>query len=92
MFAIIGIYDYYNLLKTDDATKEILSIYLTTIHDLMHEYRNPGDISRYCLGHTHKNETYHRIHIIQLEYFTEITQDSSFAKFADTLRMDYWNY
>jgi D-glucuronyl C5-epimerase C-terminus len=92
MFAIIGIYDYYHLLKPDEETRDILSAYLTTVHDYMHEYRNPGTISKYCLRHNHTDTIYHRIHVLQLDYFTKITQDSSFSLFADTLEMDYWNY
>ncbi len=92
MFAAIGIYDYYHLLNNDENTLSVLSSYLTTINENMHLFRNPGTISYYCLRHHHADTVYHRIHIQQLEYFTEITRDSSFAKFADTLRMDYWNY
>ena len=92
MFAIIGIYDYYHLLSTTEETRKVLSAYLTTIHDKMDLFRNPGTISYYCLRHHHSDTLYHKIHIQQLEYFTKITQDSSFATFADTLRMDYWNY
>jgi hypothetical protein len=92
MFAIIGIYDYSHLLSNNEETCSVLSSYLTTINDNMHLFRNPGTISYYCLRHHHTDTLYHKIHIQQLEYFTKITQDSSFAKFADTLRMDYWNY
>ncbi|MEA2077049.1 MAG: D-glucuronyl C5-epimerase family protein [Candidatus Marinimicrobia bacterium] len=92
MFAIIGIYDYYHLLNKKDETRSVLSSYLTTIKDNMKLFRNPGTISYYCLRHHHSDTTYHKIHIQQLDYFTKITNDSSFSKFADTLRMDYWNY
>ncbi len=92
MFAVIGIYDYYHLLKHDEETRTILSAYLTTVHDYMREYRNPNAISYYCLRHHHTDAVYHRIHVLQLDYFTKISQDSSFTLFADTLEIDYWDY
>lgn len=92
MHAIIGIYDYYHLLNPDEKVGEVLSAYLTTVHDHMNEYRNPGNISFYCLRHHHTDRTYHKIHYRQLNLFTNITQDSSFAKFADTLKTDYCNW
>lgn len=92
MFAIIGIYDFYHLLSNNEETRSVLSSYLTTVNNNMKLFRNPGTVSFYCLRHHHIDTTYHKIHIQQLDYLTEITNDSSFTKFADTLRMDYWDY
>lgn len=92
MFAIIGLYDYYHLLNNDEEVRSVLSSYLTTVNDNMYLFRHEGTASYYCLRHHHTDLFYHKIHIQQLEYFTKITLDSSFAKFADTLRADYWDY
>lgn len=92
MFAVIGIYDYYHLINDSKSTYKVLSAYLTTIEENMWKFRNPGGVSYYCLRHHHTDPTYHKIHVKQLDYLTEITGDSVFTMFADTLEMDYWDY
>ncbi|MBW6457704.1 MAG: D-glucuronyl C5-epimerase family protein [FCB group bacterium] len=92
LHAIIGIYDYYHLINTQKQIADILSVYTTTINDHMYEYRNPGGISYYCLNYYQTYRDYHKIHCDQLNFLTKITQDSSFAIFADTLKMDYWEW
>lgn len=92
MHAIIGLYDYYHLVDNSTEVKNVLSAYLTTVEKYMRDYRNPENISYYCLRHHHIDQTYHKIHVRQLQLFTNFTQDSTFANFADTLITDYWNY
>jgi len=91
LFGVFGLYDYYNYIDSGVNVQNLLSAYLTTIHDNMNRFRNPGGISYYCLKHLITNPSYHMIHIRQFEYLSKITGDSSFTKFADTLRVDYWD-
>ncbi len=90
MRAIIGLYDYYHLLKNDEETARVLSVYLTTVEDNMYRFRNPGGVYYYDLMYKQSYPQYHQIQVLYLNYLTKITQDSCFAIFADTLKSDYW--
>lgn len=92
MRAIIGLYDYYCLLKNDEQTARVLSIYLTTVKDNMYRFRNPGGVYYYCLRFKRTYPDYQQIVVKELNFLTIMTQDSSFSIFADTLKSDYWEW
>lgn len=92
MRAIIGLYDYYHLLKNNDQTAKVLSIYLTTVEDNMYRFRNPGGVYYYDLKYKQSYTIYQKIVVQELNFLTKITQDSCFAIFADTLKADYWEW
>ena len=92
MRGIVGVYDYYHLLKNDEQTAQVLSAYLTTVQDNMYRFRNPGGVYFYDLKYKHSYTGYHQIQVQYLNFLTKITQDSSFAIFADTLKSDYWEW
>lgn len=89
MYAIFGLYDYYRVVKTEEA-KAVLDKALSTIKSYIHLYRRPGQDSFYCLEHQHLhgNKTYHMIHIAQLRGLYDITGDSYFKEMADSLFAD----
>ena len=91
MFAIFGLYDYYELTKSD-TVKDILRATLTTIKYNIYDYRVEDDISYYCLRHNIQDPFYHKIHIAQLKYLTNITGDSYFSAIGEILKNDYWEY
>ncbi len=88
IFGIYGLYDYY-LLKKSKESKQILQDAITTIKHYISEYRNPGDISYYCLKHKEKIPRYHRLHIEQLLQLYKITDDEYFRTMADNFYNDY---
>lgn len=90
MRGIVGVYDYYRLLKNDEQTAEVLSAYLTTVKDNMYLFRNPGGAYYYDLMHKRSYTSYQPYVVQYLNYMTKITGDSSFTIFADTLKSDYW--
>lgn len=90
MRGIVGVYDYYLLMKNDEQTAGVLSAYLTTIEDNMYSFRNPGGAYFYDIKHKRSYEDYQPYVVQYLNYMTKITQDSCFSIFADTLKSDYW--
>lgn len=87
-FSAFGLYEYYEL--THDATA--LALFrgaMTTVEHYFPAFRNPGWKSHYSLYNLANNAKYHEIHVqLMLQIYT-ITQDPTFAQFADTLEGDY---
>jgi hypothetical protein len=77
-------------LKNDKETAHVLSVYLTRVEDNMYRFRNPGDVYYYDLKYKQTYPDYQKIVVNELNFLTKMTQDSSFAIFADTLKSDYW--
>ena len=86
--AIFGLYDYY-LISHDGRCAILFEASCTTIARYVHEFRNPGDISFYCLLHKAPLLGYHHLVIQQLRYMTDITSAEYFGAFADTLEADH---
>jgi hypothetical protein len=86
--AIFSLYDYF-LITHDERSRILFQASCTTIAAYLNDYRNPGDISYYCLLHRTPLLDYHRLVIRQLRYMTDITSDPYFAAFADTLEADH---
>jgi D-glucuronyl C5-epimerase C-terminus len=88
LFSSFGLYDYY-LLTADPTALALFRGALTTVEHYFPAFRSPGWISHYCLAHLACNAKYHQIHVqLMLQLFT-ITQDLTFARFADLLENDY---
>lgn len=88
IFSSFGLYDYY-LLTADPTALALFRGALTTVEHYFPAFRNPGWISHYCLAHLACNPKYHQIHVqLMLQLYT-ITQDLTFARFADRLENDY---
>jgi hypothetical protein len=81
LFALFGIYDYYEVSGSPSAQR-IFQAGLTTIDHYLTAFRNPGGISRYCLAHHVLSAKYHDIHIAQLRAMTAMTGDDRFAATA----------
>ena len=90
MRATIGVFDYYYLVNNNEQTEHVLSAFLTTIKDNMYRYRNPGGVYFYDLVYKQTYRSYQQVVVRELNFLTTMTQDSSFAIFADTLKSDYW--
>jgi len=88
LFAIIGLYDYCLITDNEDS-EALFRGTCTTISRYLNEYRVPGSISYYCLGHKVQIGIYHTLIVNQLRFINKITDDLYFSAFADTLEMDY---
>lgn len=85
---IIGLYNYY-LIRGDSRCAVVLNSSLTTIENYFHEFRNPGNISYYCLLHKGQIGHYHLLNISRLRYLALISDDMIFDEYADSLEADY---
>jgi hypothetical protein len=88
-FAISGIYEYYELTK-DPRSLTLLDGAMTASLAHLPQIRQSGWISHYCLAHPEILSTgYHAIHVRQMIWFHQFTNDTKFARWADMLEMDY---
>ena len=88
LFALFGLYDYWN--ETGDARAEQLLLgSVTTIREYIAQYRHPGGMSYYCLRHKRQASKYHAIHIWQLDSLTALTGDPYFSEMARNFEADY---
>jgi hypothetical protein len=92
LFALFGLYDYWELTGSEEAARMIDGAATAVAHYLP-EFRNaPGEMSWY--GLTIKpnprglHAKYHRIHKDQLRVLAEITGDRLFSDYADLLDAD----
>jgi hypothetical protein len=88
MFGMFGVYDYYAW-HGDRHAAEILGQALHTLRVNVERFRNPGDISAYCLPHRVQSTSYHAIHIAELHAMTRLTDDPYFGSVADLFAADY---
>ena len=88
MFAMFGIYEYYELTKDPEAF-DILQGSLATIDNYLGDFRNEKDMSYYCLKHKVKDNYYHKIHQRQLKILYRMTGYEKFHKYALLLAQDY---
>jgi hypothetical protein len=87
-YSTFGLYEYYEL-TGDQTALELFRGAVTTTEHYFPDFRNPGWISHYCLADRANNAKYHGLHIEQLLQIYTITQDPTFAHFADLLESDY---
>jgi hypothetical protein len=88
IFAMFGLYDYYAW-RGDERAADIFLQSLHTLRMNVERFRNPGEVSSYCLAHGVQSASYHGYHIDQLRAVTDMTDDSYFASVADMLVADY---
>ncbi|MBS7530769.1 AGE family epimerase/isomerase [Hazenella sp. IB182353] len=88
IFAIAGIYDYYQV-KKNPLVKKYLTASITTTYDHVEEYRLKDDVSKYGLKHDHQSKYYHGVHIDQLNYLYDMTKDEYFKEMAEAFFKDY---
>ena len=87
IFGVYGIYDYYVLTNRQHGS-QILLASLTTLKKYLENYREPGEISYYCLRHKVQSDRYHKVHIDQLQTLYKITSDIYFKELADKFMSD----
>ena len=88
IFALYGIYDYYEVTR-GASSERVFQAGLTTLAHYLPQFRNKGGISSYCLLHRELSEKYHHIHIGQLRNLTRMTGDPRFAAVADRFEADH---
>ena len=88
IYAIYGLYDYYQLTKSIEA-EAVLKASLSTIKNYIPYFRRPGRPSYYGLRFGHYSARYHLIHISQMKHLEKITNDTGFGDWADSLYLDY---
>jgi hypothetical protein len=88
LFAIIGVYDYYRI-NNNARVYKLLCAVLTSARDNIARFRSEGEISYYCIAHDVQSESYHSIHIKQIEWLYLITNNKEFKKQSDLFREDF---
>lgn len=88
IFGIYGVYDYYQLTRSEEAAR-IIKISCSTIKNYISVFRRPGRVSYYGLTFGHYTYDYHLTHINQLHQLQKITGDPFFTDWADSLASDY---
>lgn len=88
VFAIYGLYEYFQLTGDHDA-KLLFQAGLTSVHNYLSEMRHPGWISRYCLQHSVASAKYHIVHVRQLYELYSMTGARRFSRAADQFLADF---
>lgn len=81
VFALFGLYDYYEETHDPEVERYLLGGLTTVLHYLP-QYRNPGHVSYYCLAHHVQSRKYHDIHVAQLTVVARMTESPVFARWA----------
>jgi len=85
---IVGLYDYYKI-SSNPLAKTVLEACITSVLGNIHKFRVKDKMSWYCLSHKVQRELYCNIHVKQLKGLFDITNDSLFINWSDSLRSDY---
>ncbi|UCD38450.1 MAG: hypothetical protein JSW54_02950 [Fidelibacterota bacterium] len=88
IFGLTGLYDYY-LMNKDPEVLYFIQASLTTLQHYLPAFRNPGDLSAYCLRHRVTSVLYHSIHIDLVRLLYKLTGVTFFQEMADSLYADY---
>ncbi len=91
IFALYGVYDYYELTKNPEAAK-VLKDSFSTIKNYIPIFRRPGQPSFYGLRFGHYTFEYHPTHIKQLRMLARMTGDVFFNIWADSMKKDQQIY
>ena len=81
IFALFGLYDYYEETGDLEARRMLLGG-MTTVRHYLPRFRNPGGVSFYCLSHKVTNLKYHNIHVAQLRMLAKMTRHWDFVTYA----------
>lgn len=94
IFAIYGLYDYFSLRSENATVAEYFDGASTTVLAIMPLIREAGETSYYCVQADYcrsdlwQNDKYHGIHQTQLRMLGEMTGETEFGEWADTLQAD----
>ncbi|MEO5940300.1 MAG: D-glucuronyl C5-epimerase family protein [Candidatus Limnocylindrales bacterium] len=88
MFAVFGLYDYYQTTR-NRASLQVLRASLTTMRHYISQFRRPGTYSNYCLRHGRPQPKYHKIVTWQLVFLYRMSGDTYFNSMANLFRSDY---
>ncbi|MBH0128941.1 D-glucuronyl C5-epimerase family protein [Salinibacterium sp. NK8237] len=94
IFAIFGLYDYWNFTQDQEVARYIDGG-ATTVLNIMQQIRKPGEISYYCVQDDFcarerwQDKKYHVIHSWQLNTLARLTGDAAFGEWADQLEADW---
>lgn len=83
----MGLYDHWWVFG-DDLSAKLFSCEMSTIKDNVLLYRNPSELSAYCLLYRNKAAIYHRSHIQLLNLCALTTGDEFFAAISDLFYAD----
>lgn len=92
IYGLYGLYDHYRIFK-DKESLGYLKDGLATVKHYALQYRNPGNVSYYCLAHkvlcNKLDAKYHRTHIGQFRMLYTMTGDKFFRDMAESLLDDH---
>ncbi len=84
----MGLYDHWWVFR-DEASKVWFSRAMTTYKDKVLLFRNPGDMSAYCLKFREKIPLYHELHQYLLDLCSATTNDPLYEAISDLFQADY---
>ena len=90
MFAMFGIYDYFQMTK-DKRAKQIFQGATRTVVDRLDTLRVPAGVSFYSLDKIVQSEYYHHVHVAQLAVMARITGKQQFLGYSNNLRSDFFS-
>lgn len=89
IFGIYGLYDYWQLTKSQDALA-MLKGAITTVEKMVPtQFRRVNAASVYSLRHKVNSITYHRVHVEQLVYLHQMTHRAISVSTANLFRSDF---
>ncbi len=88
MFALFGVWDYWQLTASDDAAALFDGAATTVVH-YFPKIRNAGWASNYSLHGLKPHTRYHEVHIRELLFLHALTDSPVFARMAETLQSDF---
>ncbi|MGZ8377269.1 MAG: D-glucuronyl C5-epimerase family protein [Gemmatirosa sp.] len=91
MYAIRGVYEYWQLTKSPDAER-VVRASMTTLKRYHQHFRAPGGgPSSYCLRHPETRDgEYHKQIVALFLDFQRMSGDPVFQKASDDFKSDYW--
>jgi len=89
IFGIYGLYDYWQLTKSQEALA-MLKGAITTVEKMVPtKFRRVNAASVYSLRHQLNSITYHRVHVEQLVYLHQMTHRAVSVSTANLFRSDF---
>ncbi|MGO1562665.1 MAG: D-glucuronyl C5-epimerase family protein [Actinomycetaceae bacterium] len=93
IFAMYGLYDYWALTGNEEAAM-LFDGAAETVLEFVPDLRNMGEPSWYGMriqdNPRAQSESYHRIHVHQLEMVGQMTGDERFTELSEQLRSDFY--
>lgn len=83
-----GLYDHWWVFG-DKLSKKLFSMQLSSIYDNVLLFRNPGDISSYCLRFRYRDSFYHALHQKLLNQYYLYTDNYRFQAVSNLFYADY---